>query len=329
MGLKIWIAVAIAGVSVLYMMDREPDLTPKLLEWRKGGQFMQYKGYDIFYRVEAGRYKDKGTLLCLHGFPTSSYDWTKILEDLKDQFSQIILYDYIGFGLSDKPKYHAYSIMEQADIGESVLSLLGVKKVHLLAHDYGDTVALELLARYNNKEDVDRTPVIQSLCLTNGGIFPETNFPRPVQKILLYPYIGPVVSRLTNFLMFSRGFGEIFGPESKPSKEELWDFYVLNVHKGGHIISYRLIQYITERTKYKDRWVGALKNTNVTVHMIYGPSDPVNPDSFIDFYKKTVPQHGISVLDSKIGHYPQWEAPIEFLNAYSDFTERILSHTEH
>lgn len=38
--------------------------------------------------------------------------------------------------------------MEQADIGERILKELKVNKVHILAHDYGDTVALELLARY-------------------------------------------------------------------------------------------------------------------------------------------------------------------------------------
>ena len=42
---------------------------------------------------------------------------------------------------------HTYSIIEQADIGEALLESLAVTKVHILSHDYGDTVALELLAR--------------------------------------------------------------------------------------------------------------------------------------------------------------------------------------
>lgn len=42
---------------------------------------------------------------------------------------------------------HTYSIIEQADIVEALLSHLRIKDVHIIAHDYGDTVAQELIAR--------------------------------------------------------------------------------------------------------------------------------------------------------------------------------------
>lgn len=45
---------------------------------------------------------------------------------------------------------HEYSIMEQADIAEELLKKLKITQVHLLSHDYGDTVALELLARFDS-----------------------------------------------------------------------------------------------------------------------------------------------------------------------------------
>lgn len=45
---------------------------------------------------------------------------------------------------------HEYSIMEQADIAEELLKKLKIIQVHLLSHDYGDTVALELLARFDS-----------------------------------------------------------------------------------------------------------------------------------------------------------------------------------
>lgn len=40
--------------------------------------------------------------------------------------------------------------MEQADIAEELLKKLKITQVHLLSHDYGDTVALELLARFDS-----------------------------------------------------------------------------------------------------------------------------------------------------------------------------------
>ena len=41
-----------------------------------------------------------------------------------------------------------YTVTEQATIQEHFLRYLGIGKVHILAHDLGDTVALEMLARY-------------------------------------------------------------------------------------------------------------------------------------------------------------------------------------
>lgn len=43
---------------------------------------------------------------------------------------------------------HTYTIAEQANIAEMLINHLGIKKAHVLSHDYGDTVALELLARF-------------------------------------------------------------------------------------------------------------------------------------------------------------------------------------
>ena len=40
-----------------------------------------------------------------------------------------------------------YTVMEQATLQEAFLRYLGINKVHILAHDLGDTVALEMLAR--------------------------------------------------------------------------------------------------------------------------------------------------------------------------------------
>jgi hypothetical protein len=38
---------------------------------------------------------------------------------------------------------------------------------------------------------------------------------------------------------YTKSFGEIFGPQTGPDEDELWDFYVMMSHKGGTSISYR------------------------------------------------------------------------------------------
>src|SRR5262245_7965557 len=152
-------------------------------DWKAAGRSFEHRGHNIFYRDEGSG----PPLLLIHGFPTSSYDWHKIWDSLVRKF-RVIAPDMIGFGFSAKPKDYVYSIFDQADLIQSLMSRLNVPRARVLAHDYGDTVAQELLARANEGGPLQ----MESLCLTNGGLFPETHRPRLVQKLLLTP-IGPLV----------------------------------------------------------------------------------------------------------------------------------------
>ena len=55
--------------------------------------------------------------------------------------------DFLGFGASDKPADHDYSLLEQADLVEALWAQEGVDETALVAHDYAVSVAQELLAR--------------------------------------------------------------------------------------------------------------------------------------------------------------------------------------
>ncbi len=66
------------------------------------------------------------TLLLLHGFPTSCYDWRGVIERLSG--ASAIAPDLLGFGLSDKPVAYSYSLFQQADTIEALLAGLKVPR---------------------------------------------------------------------------------------------------------------------------------------------------------------------------------------------------------
>nr|XP_020858041.1 mesoderm-specific transcript homolog protein isoform X3 [Phascolarctos cinereus] len=177
-------------------------------------------------------------VVLLHGFPTSSYDWCKIWEGLTQRFHRVIALDFLGFGFSDKPRPHNYSIFEQASIVEGLLRHLGLQnqRVNLLSHDYGDTVAQELLYRY--KHNRTGRVLINSLCLSNGGIFPETHHPTLLQKLLKDGGpMSPILTRLMNFFFFARGLAVVFGPYTRPSEAEMWDMWAgIRTNDGNLVI---------------------------------------------------------------------------------------------
>jgi pimeloyl-ACP methyl ester carboxylesterase len=298
------------------MAGKERGPTPTL--WRGAGKTAGVAGHSIFYR-----YAGSGTqaLLLLHGFPTGSWDWHRIWPGLSQHF-RLLAPDFLGLGFSDKPLAHDYSIMEQADIVEDLLRQLGIFEAHVLAHDYGDTVAQELLARAEDRHGRDAAGLeILSLCFLNGGLFPETHRARPVQRLLLTP-LGPLLGRLYGRRAFSRTFRAIFGPDSQPTDEEIANYWELVSDGGGERLLYRLLRYIPERRVHRERWVGAMQKTGIPLRLINGAVDPVSGAHMAARYRELVPRADVTLLEG-IGHYPQMEAPDDTLREYLAFVERV------
>ncbi|CAM9977688.1 mesoderm-specific transcript homolog protein [Lampetra fluviatilis] len=318
-----WLHVCLLAVPLIaiYLSIPAPPLTPPLLHWRAGGHVYHHGTQRIFYRDDPGVLGVDDIVILLHGFPTSSYDWRKIWEPLTQRFSRVIALDFLGFGFSDKPRPHAYTLEEQADIVQGLAMMLGLanRRLHVLAHDYGITVAQELLARHE-----DGTPghlLFKSVCFSNGGLFPETNHPRLSQEILNEGFVlSPVLMRLMNFIFFKQGLREVFSPYTQPTDPEFWDMWVALRFNDGHLVVSSLLQYIQQRWQNRARWVDALIVTRVPLHFIYGPADPVNPHpEFVNHYRSMLPESTVNVLGAHVGHYPQLEDPQAFLNAYISF----------
>ena len=283
--------------------------------WRNGGKTFPHRGHAIFYCDDAGR-GDKSPLVCVHGFPTASWDWALMWPDLLKHFSRVISPDMIGFGFSAKPRDYPYSIFDQADLFEALLKQLGVTRFHMLAHDYGDTVAQELIARHNEREAKgDKTLVIESCVLLNGGLFPEVHRARPIQKLMLTP-LGPFLAKLSGEKQFGRSFSAVFGPQTQPRATELKDFWTLVAHEDGHRIFHKLLRYIPERRANRERWAGALQKTKMPLRLINGPADPVSGAHMAQRYRELIPNPDVVMLADHIGHYPQVEDVAGTLKAF-------------
>jgi pimeloyl-ACP methyl ester carboxylesterase len=280
-------------------------------DWRAQGRDMQFRGQRIRYWT-AG---EGEPLLLIHGFPTASWDWHYLWQPLARRF-RVIACDLLGFGYSDKPRGHDYRLLEQADLNQALLAHLGIDgPVHVLAHDYGDSVAQELLARHHE----GRIQLASGVFL-NGGLFPETHRPVLVQKLLLSP-LGVVVGRLFSRRKLAASFAQVFGPHTQPSEMELNDFWRLIAEQNGPAVMHRLIHYIPERRQQRDRWVAAMQRGGVPLRVIDGAVDPISGAHMVARYRELIPDADTVLLDG-IGHYPQTEAPEQVLEHYLAFRDR-------
>lgn len=292
-------------------------LTPIPLEqWQVSGHYFEHNGHKIFYRCspslnhDSPATSDQPVLLLIHGFPTSSWDWHRLWEALSKDY-QLIAADMLGFGFSDKPQTAHYRIKDQADIQEALLDYLGVSSFDILAHDYGDTVTQELLARDHHTQEQK----IKSVALLNGGLFPETHKPLLVQKLLLSP-IGFIVSRAMSEKKLNASFAAIC--KQPLASFELHGFWQQVRYNHGHKVFHKLIHYMEERRIHRERWVSALQKCSVPMALINGSADPISGAHMVARYRALISQQNIYEIEDA-GHYPQLETPESVLLAYQTF----------
>lgn len=285
----------------------------RLAAWINGGEMRHLSGRRVFVRVAAA--PQRPPLLLIHGYPTASYDWHRVWDTLAARYSLYTL-DLLGFGQSEKPRHEAYAIATQADLCQSLLGDAGLDGAHVLAHDYGDTVAQELLAR-----EIEGRVRLSSVVFLNGGLFPETHRPRPIQTLLAKPVLGPLLARAMSPAKFEATMLSISGREP-PSREELADLWSLIERDDGKRALARLINYMEQRRRNRPRWVGALVESRVPRRLICGAADPISGAHLAQRYLELVPDPDVVVLEG-VGHYPQLEDAGRVVDEYLRFRSRV------
>lgn len=276
--------------------------------WYAQGDCFEYQGHSIFYIDSKTTDSDpRPTIILIHGFPTCSWDWAKVWPTLSKEYRLVTL-DLLGFGHSSKPVID-YSIGLQADIIEALLAKLGLQEYAIVAHDYGDTVAQELLARPKvNKQ-------VWACVLSNGGLFPETHRPLFIQKLLLSP-LGGYVAKLMKFKKFKRSLDNICTVNI--ANEELLEYWRLLTQNNGKRVFARLINYMKEREQNRTRWVSALQDFDKPLLLINGLDDPISGRHMVERFYRLVP-NGEVEQSQGVGHYPQVESPQWFADCVLSF----------
>ena len=80
------------------------------------------ENFSIYLIAGAG----EDTIILIHGFPTSSFDYADVIDTLSDKY-RVLVFDHIGFGFSDKPLNYTYSLVDQAEQALALWKHLGIK----------------------------------------------------------------------------------------------------------------------------------------------------------------------------------------------------------
>ncbi|WKG05989.1 alpha/beta fold hydrolase [Mycolicibacterium sp. HK-90] len=294
----------------------------ELQSWKDAGRFFDYLGFDIFYRVEGSG----PNLLLIHGYPFSSWDWSLIWPRLTERFT-VIAPDMIGMGFSDKPVAYEYTVHDHADMHEALLEHLGVRGAHILAHDLGDSVGQELLARHEFGGRSYGALDIESITWLNGGLFNESYTPRLLQKAMSRTPLGDIMSPLQGSRLSRRlvepTINEMFGVNTKPSPELMAKFHQILEHNDGKRVLHKVGRFVNDRYAHRNRWVRAMRETTVSMRLIDGPSDPNSGRHMARRYLEVIPNPDVVMLADDIAHWPQIEDPEAVLSHFLAHIDRI------
>jgi pimeloyl-ACP methyl ester carboxylesterase len=86
-------------------------------------------------------------VVCLHGVPSSTFLYRKVLAQLADRGLRGIAFDLPGLGLADRPKDFDYSWSGLGAWTRAAVESLGLDRFHLIVHDIGGPIGFDLVAR--------------------------------------------------------------------------------------------------------------------------------------------------------------------------------------
>jgi pimeloyl-ACP methyl ester carboxylesterase len=88
---------------------------------------------------------------------------------------------------------------------------------------------------------------------------------------------------------------------------------------NGKRIAHRLIRYMTERAKYRERWVPPLQRMKQPFRFINGLADPVSGEHLVARFREVVPGQTDIIELQGVGHFPHLEAPQTVIDKYLEF----------
>ncbi|MBQ63228.1 MAG: hypothetical protein CMQ19_14310 [Gammaproteobacteria bacterium] len=108
--------------------------------------------------------RDSGVVVMIHGNPTWSYMWRKLIPQLSAAGFRAIAIDLIGMGRSDKPtKMSGYTIARHEKwVEQALINKLDLQDMNIVLHDWGGIIGLRLIANHQSR--------VTSVIMSNTGM---------------------------------------------------------------------------------------------------------------------------------------------------------------
>src|SRR6476661_116655 len=169
---------------------------------------------------------DGQAVVCLHGVPASAFLFRKVVDELAARGLRGLAFDLPGLGLAARPPDADYTWTGLGRFAVAAVTKLGLERFHLVIHDIGGPVGLEVAAALPER--------VASITLLNAPVMVDS-FRRPwTMEPFAHRVIGEAYLRVLNppvFRWLTRRQG-ISDPAAVTAAE--LDAYLVLLRRGDH-----------------------------------------------------------------------------------------------
>jgi pimeloyl-ACP methyl ester carboxylesterase len=230
------------------------------------GRYFTVDGLRSFVREEG----EGDPVVCLHGVPSSSFLWRKVLPGLAGSGLRGVAFDLPGLGLADRPDDYDYTWTGLGRFARAAVDALELDRFHLVVHDVGGPVGFELAAAGPGR--------VLSLTVLNTLVEVDT-FKRPWS---MEPFARRGLGEAYLATMSKPAFRMLFGLQGVKDrqavpKEEVYAYVDLLKRQDGGKAFLRIMRGFERTREKRDLYVGALRDVPYPVQVVWGEDDPALP----------------------------------------------------
>jgi pimeloyl-ACP methyl ester carboxylesterase len=272
-------------------------------------QHLSINGHQFGYR----RGGEGPALLLLHGIAGSSRTWVPAMTLLQSDYD-VIAPDFLGHGVSAKP-LGDYSLGNHACTVRDFMQLLGIDRATVVGQSFGGGVAMQFA--YQFPERCERLVLVDA-----GGLGREVNWILRLMTLPVAEYAMPAL-----FPPFMRGWGDsmarFLGHRGIGSAQtaEMWHSYRSLTEAESRRAFVRTMRAVIDP---RGQSVSALDRlylaANVPTLIVWGDHDRIIPLDHAYKTHEAIPNSRLEVMKG-VGHYPQVEDPIRFVEILRDFLQ--------
>ncbi|MDH3653315.1 MAG: alpha/beta fold hydrolase [Myxococcales bacterium] len=264
-------------------------------------------GHRMHYVDEGPR--DAPVVLMLHGNPTWSFYWRRLISALRISH-RVIAPDHIGCGKSDKPgdDTYSYRLAQRVEDIEALVDQLGLRDITLAVHDWGGMIGMGWAHRHPD--------LVARLVVLNTAAFPMPSTKRLPASVWLARDTKAGALLVRGFNAFARGATRLAVTRVRLPKDvrdglcapyDSWDHrravlrFVQDIPLKESDPSFSLVREVGEHLhQFNDR----------PVLICWGDRDFVFDEHFLRVWKSALPDAEVHQFPN-CGHYVLEDAPSE------------------